>query len=85
MSNRAVVEVKAKISGVFYRAPGPDAEPFVEVGSTVKKGQAIALLESMKLYSKVKSPVAGEIAEIQGINGKPVSVGQTLFAIRPSS
>jgi biotin carboxyl carrier protein len=85
MGNSSPVKVKAKISGVFYRAPSPEAEPFVEVGSVVEKGQAIALLESMKLFSKVKSPVAGQIAEISGTNGEPVNTGQTLFVIQPTN
>jgi biotin carboxyl carrier protein len=83
LSTSSPVQVKAKISGVFYRSPSPEADPFVEVGSMVKKGQAIALLESMKLFSKVKSPVAGEIAEIKGTNGEAVNTGETLFVIRP--
>ena len=83
MENASPVEVKAKISGVFYRASSPEADPFVEVGSVVEKGQAIALLESMKLFSKVKSPVAGRIVEIKGTNGEPVNTGQTLFVIQP--
>jgi biotin carboxyl carrier protein len=83
LTNSNPVQVKAKISGVFYRAPNPEADPFVEVGSVVKKGQAIALLESMKLFSKVKSPVAGRIAEIKGTNGEAVNTGQTLFLIQP--
>src|SRR5262249_8135251 len=51
-----LVEVKAPISGVFYRAPSPGAAPFVDVGTAVAKGQALALLEAMKLFSKIKAP-----------------------------
>ena len=85
MSEFRLIEVKAKISGVFFRSENPEAEPYVEVGSQVGKGHTLALLESMKLYSKIKSPVAGEVVSIHGTNGEPVVVGETLFSIRPSS
>ena len=84
MAEDGLVEVKAKISGVFFRAANPEAEPFVEVGSQVRKGHTLALLESMKLYSKIKSPVAGEVVAVHGTNGATVVVGQALFSIRPS-
>jgi len=85
LSKISLVEIKARISGVFYTSPTPEAGPFVQIGSQVDKGQTLALLESMKLYSKIKAPVAGEIVKILGVNGEPVLVGQTLFSIRPAS
>lgn len=75
------VEVKAQISGIFYRAPAPDAPPFVEVDSIVEKGQTLALLEAMKLFTKVKAPVAGKVTEIRTPNAETVSAGQVLFAL----
>lgn len=79
------LEVKAPISGIFYRAPSPGAPPFVDVGAFVRKGQPLALLEAMKLFSKIKAPADGVVREILGINAEPVSTGQLLFVLgRPS-
>jgi acetyl-CoA carboxylase biotin carboxyl carrier protein len=76
-----LVEVKAPISGVFYRAPSPGAAPFVDVGTSVAKGQALALLEAMKLFSKIKAPSNGVIREILGVDAQAVSTGQVLFVL----
>jgi biotin carboxyl carrier protein len=78
-----VVEVKAQISGIFYRSPAPDTPPFVELDSVVEKGQTLALLEAMKLFTKVKAPVAGKVAQIRTGNAETVSTGQVLFALAP--
>ena len=66
------VEVKAPMSGIFYRQPGPDEPVYVEVGDTVKKKQVLALLETMKVFQKVKSPVSGTVVEIAVENETPV-------------
>jgi acetyl-CoA carboxylase biotin carboxyl carrier protein len=58
------IEVRAPMSGVFYRKPAPDQPPYVEEGDLVKKKQILALLETMKVFQKVKSPVNGRIVEI---------------------
>jgi biotin carboxyl carrier protein len=58
------VEVRAKMSGVFYRRPSPDQPPYVDVGSIVKKKQVLALLETMKVFQKVKSPASGKVVEV---------------------
>jgi len=63
-AEKKLVEVRAKMSGVFYRRPSPDEPPYVEVGSVVKKKQVLALLETMKVFQKVKSPASGEIVEV---------------------
>jgi acetyl-CoA carboxylase biotin carboxyl carrier protein len=76
-----LVEVRAPISGIFYRAPSPGAAPFVEVGDIVRKGQSLALLEAMKLFSKIKAPVDGIVREILGGNAEAVSTGQPLFRL----
>ena len=75
------VEVTAAMSGVFYRRPGPEEPTYVEVGDLVKKKQVLALLETMKVFQKVKSPAAGTIVEILVDNETPVSDGQTLMVI----
>ena len=79
MSKR--IEVRAPMSGVFYRSPAPDQPPYVEVGDTVKKKQVLALLETMKVFQKVKSPTAGKIAEIVAENEVPLGDGDLMFII----
>jgi acetyl-CoA carboxylase biotin carboxyl carrier protein len=69
------------MSGIFYRTPAPDAPSFVEEGAAVIKGQTLALLEAMKVFSKVKAPVSGTIAEIRGVHQGTVTVGEVLFRI----
>jgi acetyl-CoA carboxylase biotin carboxyl carrier protein len=75
------VEVKAPMSGVFYRKPAPEEPPYVEVGDTVKKKQVLALLETMKVFQKVKSPVNGIIIEIVAPNETPLKDGDLMFII----
>ncbi|MDA8306482.1 MAG: acetyl-CoA carboxylase biotin carboxyl carrier protein subunit [Deltaproteobacteria bacterium] len=75
------VEVKAPMSGVFYRKPAPDQPSFVEVGDTVKKKQVLALLETMKVFQKVKAPVAGRIVEIIAENETPLKDEDLMFVI----
>ena len=75
------VEVRAKMSGVFYRQPSPDDPPYVEIGSVVKKKQVLALLETMKVFQKVKSPASGKVAEICAENEAPLKDGDLMFII----
>lgn len=67
--------------GVFYVAPSPGAEPFVHVGSKVKKGETLCILEAMKLMNEVVAECDGEIAEICANDGDPVEYGRVLFRI----
>ena len=76
------VEVRAKMSGVFYRRPSPDESPYVEVGSVVKKKQVLALLETMKVFQKVKSPASGEIVEVAAQDESAVKDEDLLFVIQ---
>jgi len=75
------VEVRAKMSGVFYRKPSPDEPPYVEVGSVVKKKQVLALLETMKVFQKVKSPASGEIVEVVAEDQAALKDGELMFVI----
>jgi acetyl-CoA carboxylase biotin carboxyl carrier protein len=68
--------------GVFYTAPTPESEPYVKVGSTVKKGDVLCVIEAMKLMNEINSDQDGEIAEICAENGSVVEYGQTLFKLR---
>lgn len=76
------VEVRAPMSGIFYRKPAPDQPPFVEVGDRVKKKQVLALLETMKVFQKVKSPSDGRILEILAQNESPVKDNDLMFVIQ---
>lgn len=67
--------------GVFYVAPSPGAEPFVRVGSKVKKGETLCILEAMKLMNEVVAECDGEIAEICVNDGDLVEYGRVLFRI----
>ena len=75
------IEVKAPMSGVFYRTPAPDQPPYVEIGDTVKKKQVLALLETMKVFQKVKSPAKGKIVEIAVENETALTDEQLMFVI----
>jgi biotin carboxyl carrier protein len=79
MSKR--VEVRAPMSGVFYRRSAPDQPSYVEVGDTVEKKQVLALLETMKVFQKIKSPAAGKIAEIMAENEVSLGDGDLMFVI----
>jgi acetyl-CoA carboxylase biotin carboxyl carrier protein len=72
------------IVGTFYRSPSPDAGSFVEVGSRVKKGQVLCIIEAMKLMNEIESDVDGVIAEIYPQNAQAVEFGEPLFAIKTS-
>lgn len=74
-------QVKAPIVGTFYSAPSPDAEPFVKVGQTVKKGDTIFIIESMKVMNEVTSEFDGVVKEILVGSGEPVDFDQTVMVI----
>ena len=78
------VEVMAPMVGTFYRASAPDAPPLVEIGSTVRKGQALCLIEVMKLFTTIASEHDGRIVQIGAENGELVEYGRTLFVIEPA-
>lgn len=72
------------IVGTFYRSPSPDAPPFAEVGSRVKKGQVLCIIEAMKLMNEIESDVDGVVAEVYPQNAQAVEFGEPLFAIKTS-
>jgi acetyl-CoA carboxylase biotin carboxyl carrier protein len=73
--------VKAPMVGTFYRAPAPDAKPFVEVGAAVKEGQTICVIEAMKLMNEIEADAAGLVKAVLVENGQPVEYGQPLFIL----
>ena len=82
-SRSDLIEVTAPMVGTFYRAPGPEEPPFVEIGSTISVGQAVCILEAMKLMNELESEVSGEVIEILVENGTPVEFGQVLMRLKP--
>ena len=76
--------VKSPIVGTFYRAPEPGARPFVEVGSAVRKGQVLCVIEAMKLMNEIDAEHDGEVVEVFVEDRQPVQYGEKLFAIRPA-
>lgn len=80
---RRLLEVSSPMVGTFYRAPGPDEPPFVEVGDRIRKGQTVCIIEAMKLMNELEAEVSGEIVEILVKNGEPVEYGQLLMRVNP--
>ena len=76
-------DIKSPMVGTFYRAPSPEAEPFVEVGQTVEVGQVVCIVEAMKLMNEIKSEIRGKVTEVAVQNAEPVEFGQTLFIVDP--
>jgi len=77
------IVIKSPMVGTFYRAPAPDAPPFIEVGQDIEVGQVVCIIEAMKLMNEIKSEAAGRAAEILVQSGDPVEFGQPLFSIEP--
>ena len=73
--------MKSPMVGTFYRAPSPDAKPFVEVGQVVKEGQTICVIEAMKLMNEIEADASGTVKAVLVENGQPVEYGQALFII----
>jgi acetyl-CoA carboxylase biotin carboxyl carrier protein len=80
----SIVYVTSPFVGTFYRSPSPDAPPFVEVGSIIREGQALCIVEAMKLMNEIEADCAGVIVEILTENGKPVEFGQKLYKVKKS-
>jgi acetyl-CoA carboxylase biotin carboxyl carrier protein len=77
------IAVEAPMVGVFYRASGPDTAPYVEVGDHVEVGQAIGLLEAMKVFSEIESEHAGRVVEILAHNGQLVKAHEPIMYLAP--
>ncbi len=73
--------VTSPMVGTFYKAPSPDAKPFVEIGQTVSKGDVVCIVEAMKLMNEIESEVSGKVVEICVEDGQPVEFGQVLMYI----
>ena len=76
------IDVTSPFVGTFYRSPSPEAPAFAEVGSVVRPGQTLCIIEAMKLMNEIEAEVSGTVVEIYAQNGKPVEFGQKLFRIK---
>ena len=79
-----IVFVTSPFVGTFYKAPSPEAEPFVAVNGSVKKGQTLCIIEAMKLMNEIEAEFAGTVLEVLVDSGKSVEFGQKLFKIKKS-
>ena len=77
-------EVLSPMPGTFYSAPSPEADPFVKVGDSVKKGDTLCIIEAMKIMNEIEAESSGTISEIVINNGEPVEYNQPLFKIKLS-
>jgi acetyl-CoA carboxylase biotin carboxyl carrier protein len=78
-----LLTIEAPLVGTFYRAPAPDAKPFVREGDRVEKGQVVCIIEAMKLMNEVEAKVAGRVVRVLVENAQPVEFGQPLFLLEP--
>ena len=75
--------ITSPMVGTFYRAPAPDADPFVEVGDVVEVGQTVCIIEAMKLMNEIEAEFKGRVVQLLVDNAQPVEFGQKLFLIEP--
>lgn len=78
------VEVRAPMVGTFYRAPSPDAEPYVQIGDTVGAGRVLFIIEAMKMMNEIEAEINGVVRKFLVENGMPVEYGQPLLLIEPA-
>jgi acetyl-CoA carboxylase biotin carboxyl carrier protein len=84
VENSNYITVKSPMIGTFYRKPSPDKPMFVEVGSTISKGDTLCVIEAMKLFNEIESEVSGKIVKILVDDMSPVEFDQPLFIVDPS-
>ncbi len=82
--NSKYITIKSPIIGTFYRKPSPDKPVFIEVGSTIKEGDVLCIIEAMKLFNEIESEVSGKIVKILVEDSSPVEFDQPLFLVDPS-
>jgi acetyl-CoA carboxylase biotin carboxyl carrier protein len=82
-AGKKTVDIKSPMIGTFYRSGNPDTPPFVSVGDKVSKGQAVCIIEAMKLFNEIESEVSGTIVKVMVENASPVEYDQVLFVVEP--
>ena len=76
--------INSPIVGTFYRAPNPDADPYVKVGDFVEQGQTLCIVEAMKLMNEIEADISGTVVKVLPENAQPVEYGESLFMVRPA-
>jgi acetyl-CoA carboxylase biotin carboxyl carrier protein len=76
--------INSPIVGTFYRAPNPDADPYIRVGDFIEQGQTLCIVEAMKLMNEIESDVSGTVVKVLPENAQPVEYGEQLFVVRSS-
>jgi acetyl-CoA carboxylase biotin carboxyl carrier protein len=79
-----LVEVKSPMIGTFYRSSSPDKPPFAEVGSVIKQGDTVCIIEAMKLFNEIESEVSGKIVKVLVNDSTPIEYDQPLFLVEPA-
>ena len=74
--------IRAPMVGTFYASPSPESEPFVQVGSSIKAGDSVCIIEAMKMFNTIESEFSGKVVSILAENGQPVEYDQALFVVR---
>ncbi len=82
--NAKYIMIKSPIIGTLYRKPSPDKAPFVEVGTTISKGDVVCVIEAMKLFNEIESEISGKIVKVLVDDSSPVEFDQPLFLVDPS-
>lgn len=78
------IDIKSPMVGTFYRAPTPEAAPYVDIGAEVGPETVVCIVEAMKVMNEIKAEARGVITQVLVENGKPIEFGQPLFRLRPS-
>jgi acetyl-CoA carboxylase biotin carboxyl carrier protein len=78
------ITIKSPMIGTFYRTPGPDKDPFVNVGDTIQKGDKVCIIEAMKTFNEIESEISGKIVKVLVDNASPVDYDQPLFLVDPA-
>ena len=76
--------VNSPIVGTFYRAPNPDADPYVKVGEFIEQGQTLCIVEAMKLMNEIEADISGTVVKVLPEDAQPVEYGESLFMVRPA-
>ena len=84
LKSENLIEIKSPMVGTFYRSPSPEADPYVNIGSAIKEGMVLCIIEAMKLMNEIESELDGKVVKILVENGKPVEYNQALFLIEKS-
>jgi acetyl-CoA carboxylase biotin carboxyl carrier protein len=84
VADSKLVEIKSPMIGTFYRSPGPDKPSFVEVGSTIKAGDKVCIIEAMKLFNEIESEISGTIVKVLVNDSSPIEFDQPLFLVEPA-